>query len=157
MSTSWRRLRQGRVSPRLQMSCCSLESNITWIQVACLLLDWSSCWRLPWQHVPQPQGGRMAIQGCRELELDHSTFSGRSASQPADQELRPDTPVCNQVQGPVITVCSHSTSSAPPRPPPVIFANICHIYTFSFNPLLNQVNFPHLLSFVFGPHVTRLL
>ena len=38
MSTSWRRLRRGRVCPRLQMSCCSLESNITWIQVACPLL-----------------------------------------------------------------------------------------------------------------------
>ena len=43
ISTSWRRLRQGRVCPRHQMSCCSLESNNTWIQVACLLLDWSNC------------------------------------------------------------------------------------------------------------------
>ena len=52
----------------------------------------------------------MAIQGCRELELEHSTFSGRSVCQPADQELSPDTPVCNQAQGPVITVCTVQSS-----------------------------------------------
>ena len=62
------------------------------------------------------------------------SLGGRSASQ-RTRSSGPDTPVCNQAQGPVITVCSHFTSSAPPRPPPVIFANICHIYTFSFNSL----------------------
>ena len=134
MSTSWRRLRRGRVSPRLQMSCCSLESNITWIQVACPLLfigpvvgDYRSSTCLHHR-------GEDGHPGLQRVGIGALHFLW-AVSQPADQELRPDTPVCNQAQGPVITVCSHFTSSAPPQPPPVIFANICHIYTFSFNPL----------------------
>ena len=126
----------GRVCPRLQMSCCSLESNITWIQVACPLLligpvvgDYRGSTCLNHRGGGWPSRVAESWNWTTPLSL-----GGQSASQ-RTRSSGPDTPVCNQAQGPVITVCSHFTSSAPPRPPPVIFANICHIYTFSLNSL----------------------